>query len=243
MKKFKKVLNYVLSGLAILYGMILLFPQVLFSNCITYKNFTVYFHSEKHDIQKLTAILDKSWTLLSASEVFDSEKKQKIFFCDSYEEFTFFAPRSRKSFAVNYPLMQNIFLTQSDIGKNEIKRNSPENNLRTLSGIIAHETTHSGLEDELGLFKYKMLPSWKNEGYCDYIAKESSYDEKLGWTQICENNGEEGPPSFRYFKYKVYVQYLIEEEQVSGDTFLVKDFDPETIAFKSRKVLCPNSVE
>ena len=129
-------------------------------------------------------------------------------------------------------------MTPSDIGKNEIKRNGEESNTRTLSAVIAHEIIHSSLEDKLGLIKYKMLPSWKNEGYCDYVARESSYDEKLGWSQIC-NNEEGDSSSFNYFKYKTFVQYLVEEEKVSLDTFLIKDFSMESVAFKSKRFLCP----
>lgn len=239
----KKLLNYVLGGLAILYGTILLFPQVLFSNTLTHKNFKVYYHSEMADIDQLSVILDESLALLNSSDVFDPVKEQKIFLCTSYGEFAFFAPRSRKSFAVNYPITQNIFLAPSDIGKNEIKRNGPENNTRTLSGVVAHETTHSGLEDKLGLFEYKTLPTWKNEGYCDYVAQESSFDEKLGWTQICDNNDEVDVPSFTYFKYKTYVNYLLEKEIVTLDTFLTEDFDVESVALKSKRAFCPSTIE
>lgn len=243
MRRPKKLLNYVLSGLAILYGTILLFPQILFSNTLTHKNFKIYYHSEKADIDRLTAILDESLTLLRSSDVFNSSKEQKIFLCASYGEFTFFAPRSRKSFAVNYPVTQNIFLAPSNIGNNEIKRNGSENNTRTLSGVIAHETTHSGLEDKLGLFKYKMLPTWKNEGYCDYVAQESSYDEKLGWTQICDNKDEVDVPSFTYFKYKTYVDYLLEKEKVTLDSFFIKDFNVERVVLMSKKAFCSNISE
>lgn len=236
MKKAKKVFSYTLSGLAIIYGLILIFPQALFSNSINYKNFTVYYHSDTMDIPKLESILDKSASLLSESEVFDEGKKQKIFLCSSFNEFTFFALRSRKSFAVNYPLIQNILLSESNIEDNSIRRNASENNRRTLSGVIAHETTHSLLEDKLGIVKYKLLPSWKNEGYCDYIAKESSYDEQLGRQQICENE-HDSSPSFRYFKYKAYAQFLLEGE-VSLDDFLNQDFNLESVAFKERKKYC-----
>ncbi len=241
MNRNKKVFNYILSGLVFLYVLILLFPQILFSNSLTHKNFTVYYHSEKPDIAKLTAILDKSLTLLSSSNIFDPKIEQKIFLCDDYSEFTLFAPRSRKAFAVNYPITQNIFLSRSDIAKNEIKRNGPENNTRTLSGVIAHETIHSVLEDKLGLIKYKMLPNWKNEGYCDYVAKGSSYDEKLGWAQICEDDLEEVEvPSFAYFEYKTYVHYLLDEEKVALDSFLTEDFDMKRVALKSKKAFCPS---
>ena len=82
MRKSKKTLNYVISGLAILYGVVLLFPQILFSNSVECKNFEVYYHSDELDIDQITAIMDKSLILLNASEVFNPKKKQKIFLAD-----------------------------------------------------------------------------------------------------------------------------------------------------------------
>ncbi len=238
MKKAKRVLSYAISGMAILYAGALLFPQIIFSNAIEYKNFKVYQHLGSMNDQKLESILDESIVLLSASDVYDDKKKHKIFLCNSFSEFAFFATRARKSFAINYPVIQNIFLSQSNILENSIKRNGSENNVRTLSGIIAHETTHSLLEDKLGFLKYKLLPSWKNEGYCDYVAQESSYDEKLGWDQICENNKEEVSSSYIYFKYRTYVEYLLNEEKTTISDFLAEDFDLERLAFRSRKERC-----
>lgn len=243
MKKAKKVFSYIFSGLGIIYGLVLLFPQLFFANSIEYKNFVVFYHNEDTNIQQLKSVLDKSVELITDSDVFSGEKDQKIFLCNSFGEFALFAPRSRKSFAVTYPLTQNIFLSQSDVGTNQINRNGSENNLRTLSGVIAHEATHVGLENRLGFFKYKLLPTWKNEGYCDYVAQESSYDEKLGWTQICENRFEEDSPSLTYFRYRTYVQYLLEEQQESLDSFLIKDFDIEGISSNSKKVFCLNFSE
>lgn len=243
MKRSLRTLNYVFSALALVYGIILLFPQILFSHKIKHKNFTVYHHIENIEMEKLAPVLDDALILLKTSPVFDTQKNQNIFLCHSFNEFTFFAPRSRKAFAVNYPLVQNIFLTPSDIDKNVISRNALDNNVRTLSGVIAHETTHSALEDKLGFLQYKLLPSWKNEGYCDYVAKESSYNDELGWMQICAKNEEISSPSFTYFKYKTYVDYLLKEEKVTLDSFLRNDFDTKNLAFKSRKALCPSIVE
>ncbi|MFS4449597.1 hypothetical protein [Maribacter sp. 2307UL18-2] len=240
MKISKRIRNFVFGGLAIIYAMLLLFPQILFSNTLEYQNFRVYYHSEKTDINQIAIILDKSLKLLSSSEVFDPEKEQRIFLCDSFKEFTFFAPLSRKSFAVTYPVTQHIFLSRSTIDINEIKRNGSENNVRMLSGVVAHETTHVGLEDELSFLKYRLLPTWKNEGYCDYIARGSSYDEKLGWRQICEATDNNDSPSFKYFRYMTYVQYLLEKEVISFDTFLLKNFNTERVALDSRKSLCSN---
>ena len=138
----------------------------------------MYYHSNDINITELKLVLDKSEKLLKGTELFKIGINQDIFICSSYNEFTFFAPMSRKAYSINNPISQNIFLTKSSISGNYILRNGDENNKYSLSGVIAHETVHSLLRNELGLLKYKLLPSWKNEGYCDFIANESSFDEK-----------------------------------------------------------------
>ena len=118
------------------------FPHLLFANKLDYKNFSVYYHSNDINTEELKLVLDKSENLLKKSELFKKGTSQDIFICNGYSEFTFFALLSRKAFAVNYPISQNIFISKSSISQNYILRNGKENNKRTLSGVIAHETVH-----------------------------------------------------------------------------------------------------
>jgi len=231
-KRNKKLISWSLSVLAIIYLTLILFPQILFANSFEYKYFKVYYHSETIDKDALSKILDNSLQLLERSELLQSDVKQKLFICNSYGEFTFFSPRSRKAFAVNYPLTQNIFLTTSNIKSNSITRNDEKYNKRTLSGVIAHETTHSLLENRLGFIKYKMLPSWKNEGYCDFIANESSYKTTNEKDAICNSKNESKSPSLTYFKYRMFVKYLFENEDVKFDKFLSNEYNLETLEQK-----------
>lgn len=202
-----------------MYILVILFPQFLFANKLDYKNFEVYYHTDI-DAQEIKYVLDLSADLLKESELKRSTN-QKVFITDSYNEFTFFALLSRKSFAVNYPVIQNIFLTKSDISQNTITSNNDLYNKRNLSGVIAHETIHSLLEDRLGLLRYKMLPSWKNEGYADFVSKESSYNETKGLKAICNIDVNPQSSSYRYFEYKIVTAYLLSgapPKRISGDS-------------------------
>ena len=116
--------------------------------------------------------------------------------------------------------------------------NGKENNKRTLSGVIAHETVHSLLENKLGLLKYKLLPSWKNEGYCDFIANESSFNKQKGVKEICNDTENTDIPSFKYFKYRMITEYLFEERKVTLEKFLDEDFDLENINNNLKKKYC-----
>ena len=238
MKKVKKRLNWILGGLGLIYILILIFPSFLFANNLKHNDFSVYYHSEEINIEQLKLVLDKSEELLKTSELFEEGVNQDIFICDSYYEFTFFALFSRKAFAVNYPLTQNIFLSKSSVSENYILRNGNESNKRTMSGVIAHETIHSLLENNLGTLKYKLLPSWKNEGYSDFIANESSFNNQDGLQIICDDKDRSENPSFKYFKYRMITKYLFEEKKVSMQMFLKDDFVLDQLNQGLKKKYC-----
>ena len=238
MKKTKKILNWILKGISLTYILIIIFPSFLFANKLEYKNFSVYYHSSDISIEQLKSVLDESEKLLKSTELFKTGINQDVFICNSFNEFTFFALLSRKAFAVNYPITQNIFLSKSSISENFILRNGKKNNKRTLSGIIAHETTHSLLENKLGTLKYKLLPSWKNEGYCDFVANESSFNGQKGLKDICNDKENSDVPSFKYFKYRILTEYLFEKRKISIDKFLNDDFDLEDLNKDMRTKYC-----
>lgn len=238
MKKIKKTVNWLLGGISLTYILIIIFPQFLFAYKLEYKNFSVYYHYNDVSVDKLKLILDKSEHLLMKSDLYDSEIDQNLFICSSFNEFTFFALLSRKAFAVNYPITQNIFLSKSSISENFIFRNGTNNNKRTLSGVIAHETTHSLLENYLGTIKYKLLPNWKNEGYCDFIANESSYNEQEGIIEICNEREDMKNPSFKYYKYRLFTNHLLQEKKISVEKFLDDDFDLEKLNKELKNKYC-----
>jgi hypothetical protein len=238
MKKTKKIFKWIFRGIGLAYILILVFPQFVFANKLEYKNFSIYFHSNEINREKLKSIVDKSTDLLKGTELFNTEINQDIFICSDYSEFTFFALLSRKAFAVNYPITQNIFLSKSSISENYILRNGEKDNKRTLSGVIAHETTHSLLENKLGLLKYKLLPSWKNEGYCDFVANESSFNEQKGLQDICNDKKNPDSPSFKYFKYRKLTEFLFNERKVTIEKFLSNDFEFEEISDDLKNKYC-----
>ncbi len=234
----KKKIKRLISGILIIYVFLILFPQVLFANVLEYKGFAVYYHSDELKIENIKNILDKSQKLLTKSELYDNSKSQKIFICNSYNEFSFFALTSKRAFAVNLPIIQNIFLSKSFFLKNTIVRNGETNNLRKLSAIITHETTHSLLENKLGFLKFKLLPNWKNEGYCDYIAQGSSYNQEKGMKEICNGSETQNSLSFKYFKYRMLTKYLFEENNISIEKFLKNDFNLKELNENMKNKYC-----
>ncbi len=224
MKSIKLTIIFLLVILAS-YFFLMFCPQVMFSNKFKYKIFTVYYHSGEISQQDLISIIDKSVELMEKSELFDNGINQKIYLCSGFYEYTFFVPLSRKGFGANYPISHDVFISKPNTSANTAEKNEIENNVRTLSSVISHESMHSLISEKLGFLKYKFLPSWKNEGYCEYIANESSYDEKRGLAEICEGKNNTASTSFEYFKYRLYTKYLFDDERINIDKFFNVDFD------------------
>ena len=247
MSKLKRSTKRLLISIGIFFGIIvlsillyisiLLFPQLIFANKFEYKNFTVYYQDSKINHEDMTFVLDKSIELLSQSELFDNQFKQNVFICSSYSEYSFLAPMHGSTFGVNVSLTRNIILANSSFPDNLSIRKGNDNNKRTLSSVIAHETVHSLLVNKLGFAKYRFLPTWKNEGYCDFIANESSYDELTGMDNICNDIAVDSP-SFEYFKYRLYATYLFQEKKITLESFLNDDFDIQNLHKEIKEVYC-----
>ena len=48
------------------------------------------------------------------------------------------------------------------------------NNARSLSGVIAHEITHLLIRKKFGYWRNLTMPTWKKEGYAEYVAGGST---------------------------------------------------------------------
>jgi hypothetical protein len=213
MKKARKIIFLTLAASIFVYFLLLLFPSILFQHRIDYKSFIIYTHSKPD--KNIFPILDSAENLLSLCELYKKQTgKFHLFFCNNFFEYSFFAPTESHAFASDNILTNKIFFAKSNIPQNRIERNGQENNSRTLSGTIAHEATHTLIKRDLGFIKYLFLASWKNEGYADFIAKETSFQFIIGMYFIC-NSQTPSSSSFEYFKYYLYIDYLINIKKLS----------------------------
>lgn len=78
--------------------------------------------------------------------------------------------------ALRRPFSDVLIFNRSDVAADRVTNGAPIGGTRTLSGTIAHETVHMLVARHLGEFRAVRLPSWKQEGYADYIAQETSID-------------------------------------------------------------------
>jgi len=226
-----KVFRYALFAGVTIYLLLLSFPQVLFAHESSYKNFSVY--SREPLEGDLHAVIDQVEAKLSASGINTDQVKPRVFLTNSH---TLYAALSLyiggNSFGKGYPLLptENIFINKADLAKDLVYRNSPTNNQRTLSGVIAHETTHLLIRKRFGYWKNLSFPVWKREGFCEYVAGGStlSYEEGV---RMWKQNPQDGT-GYQYFKYYMLVKYLLENEKLTVPELFNKDIDVQALEAK-----------
>ncbi len=195
--KSQKVTEALMLTLLLAYLLLLSFPQVVFARSVTYHNFRVY--STAPIDGSIYTDLDKAERKLAASEINDPRVSYRVFLCPSHAAFAFFAPGARTAFADNLPFVHNIFVNTADVKADVVTTGTGEHDRRTLSGVIAHECTHTLLAGRFGQVRMLRTPSWKQEGYCDYVAQSTSFDRAEG-EKLLKQGGSDPSPSFFYFK-------------------------------------------
>lgn len=219
------------------YLLILLFPQLLFGQRLEYRGFTVYAH-QRIDSSSYR-LFDSAEALLRSSGLYGQRPaKIQVLLTDGFGEFAFLQPGAFAAFAATNPLTGRIVFSRTDLAANRAYRNGQLHRERRFSHTLAHEVTHVLLLERLGLFRFLSLARWKNEGYCDYIARESSYDYDAGIRQLCSGRGQTSA-SFSYFRYRLHMSLLLQEQHSSIEVVLVREYDTDTLDAAVRKHYCP----
>ena len=188
--------------------LLVVFPQPLFAYQLDHGPFTV--RSTEPISSEMRRVLDRTQTLLSASELYDPGLHHTIYLCQS--------PRlMRHLFLRNMhfgasPRTGDTFITNGDsiLDRAYCPVTGPEDRRqRTLSGSIAHEITHRLLRWHEGFWKELRHPRWIVEGYCDLIAQDSPLPIRDAVDML--KNGEQ-PPGSMMVVYRLMMDHLIHEK-------------------------------
>ena len=229
---FKYLMNIIERCIAFLFFIYVLnwiFPYFFFSHKIEYKNYKIY--STSSISKNISNVLNRVDNLISASELYTTNIEHRIFICNNLNLYTFFAPMARKAYGCNYRMFGNIFVANCRIEKDIAFSNRNKNNKRSLSGIIAHEVTHSLINKYMGWIKNKMLPKWKEEGYCEFIAQESSIDNIIG-IELFKKGQTDNSKAFKYFEYRTIMDYLINVKKLSFDDVVNQNLNFNKVKIK-----------
>ena len=83
----------------------------------------------------------------------------------------------RGAFAFSPPLTGGIVVNRSSLAEDAVWADRAVGGRRTLAGILAHESCHEMERRHFGLASDWTKPVWLREGYCDYVAQESSLSD------------------------------------------------------------------
>jgi len=220
-----------LIAVALAYAGLLTFPGPLFAHYHEQGTYRVW--SDEPIDPSIRTVLDTAEGLLRQSPLYEPGMVHRLYVCNNNIRMKFFARGGDKAFGVTYLPRHNTFLNRAQIPADRILRGTPEQNQRPLSSVIAHERVHALLLSHYGFLTDYRLPTWKKEGYCEYIAGHPSFDVDEGKRLIRE--GHESPsPSFRYLEFYLMVKYLLDIVHRSVDELVTKGFDEAELHAKVR---------
>jgi hypothetical protein len=145
---------------------------------------------------QMRAVLARSDALVAASPLAEPGLERRLFLTRGGWRWDLLALTSSSAFALRRPFRDAIIVNASDVAADRVENGAPVGGARSLSGVIAHETTHILVADRLGESRAFMLPGWKSEGYADYVARESSLGD-ADYARL-RANGASRPAMFYY---------------------------------------------
>ena len=228
-RRVHKLASTSLGIVAVAYLALLYFPQPLFAYTTIYKGFEV--HSREPLDGGIEKVLDSAEERLKTSPIYDGTVRRPIYLTGGFGTYTLLSHKAYNSFANSVPFVNNIFINKTDVAGNRVTMNRTKNNSRSLSGVIAHEVTHLLIRKRYGTIAATLQPAWKNEGYCEYIARDTTIPIEEGLRLWRENPSDD--TLYRTIKYHAMVKYLLEKEILTVDELFTKDLDEKVVAARA----------
>lgn len=216
---------------------IVLSPQCLFANKMSYKNFTVYSNDKiPNDIK---TVLGNAMNLLKKSEINDSDYKYNIILCYN----SFYNKIDDKLLGVGRTAratLNNVIIkVRIDSKKNLAFPTFHKACEENLTEVIAHEMIHCLQAHKYGILKFNPFRHpeyWKLEGYPEYISRHKelsgksyslineidryvSLESKANDIWILSDVDGCEVPNY-YYKGRLMTEYLMDIKHLSYDKIL-----------------------
>lgn len=155
------------------------------------------------DPGRIAQILALSDQRLRASAIYREAPGTRIFLTHGGWRWLVLALRNKDSFAVSLPMSEAIVLNRSDLDKNIVVNGAAIAGSRSVAGVIAHERTHGLIRAQFGILADVRYPLWLREGYCDFVARESSLSDAQAKQLIA---AKAKLPALDYYQGRMRVQ-------------------------------------
>lgn len=134
-------------------------------------------YSERPIPPEMRSVLARADALVASSPLNDPGLERRLFLTEGGWRWNVLALTTRGAFALRRPFRDAILINRNDVAADRVHNGAVPPGTRTLSSVIAHETTHILVARHLGEWRALMLPGWKSEGYADHVAAESGLSD------------------------------------------------------------------
>ena len=122
----------------------------------------------------LDRVTARAKALVRQSPIAAPNEQRHVFLTNGGWRWYWLALGNWRSFALTRTFSDAIVVNRSDPALDRVWSGATVGGVRTLSGVLAHETCHGMLRRHFGRSVDVASPGWLTEGYCDHVARESS---------------------------------------------------------------------
>jgi hypothetical protein len=205
--------------LAVIYLLVLLYPQPLFAYELEHAGIVV--HATRPIPDAMRDTLDRARGRLQRSPLVAPSDRYDVFICHSPWLFALFARSQYKAGGVMNYLGGHVFLRESDMAHDRLisPSGTPVAADRPLSYFIAHEIVHRVESKALSPLTFARLPRWVSDGYADYVARDIDLGGALAGFKA--GTRELDPArSGLYLRYQLMVAYALDRSGVTARALL-----------------------
>lgn len=197
----------------------------------------------KDDIQAISDIVNKT---LSEKGIDPSDFDVNLILCNSTNEFLWKAlVWDANHQGVTRYLFDHIVINKSLIKENRM--DGFENS--SLSDVVIHELCHIYLSKRLSKWKVYFMESWKNEGFCEYIADHSTIGVDNGLSLFLANDKSEIEKTdhiktlYFYFTSRLKTDYLLGHKNIQFEEFVKTEYDEVALEKEIRSAIMNGEYE
>jgi hypothetical protein len=206
--KSKRIFEYGFGIALALFGTIQFVPEVLaWPHKAILGDTSIY--SDRPIGSDIKQVMARSDALLRSSAIYSDSYGKRIFLTDGGWRWKLLSLQSLGAFGHTRPLSEAVIINDASIADNKVRNGRAVGGVRSLSAIIAHERTHGLIRGRFGILTSLTIPAWKREGYCDYVAGESSLTAQQ--VAALKERGETHP-AILYFEGRERVRLALEKE-------------------------------
>ena len=166
------------TALAVVYLLLQVFPQVLFTHNVESHGIQVYC-TDPIITEESDYVLSVIQSKVAESTLYQDEERFVVFICNSKWLYTFFVPFCRGSFGISNPVTQKIFLANVELSFNRSRRFGRNHNVRSFTSVVSHEIGHQLIRRRFGFWATQKIPTWLKEGYCELLAGDPAILKKM----------------------------------------------------------------